>query len=121
MGRIRGNKLKWYELEKAKERFFNKVTKTDNCWLWIGGTINKGYGNFTWGRGVNILAHRFSYEIHKGKIPEGKIILHSCDNPICVNPEHLTIGTQQDNVNDMMNKNRMNPRKIISDHEVVKI
>ena len=83
-------------------RFLNKVKKCENgCWEWTAGKDKDGYGKYRKGR-----AHRFAYELWKGPIPDGLYILHSCDNPPCVNPEHLEIGTNQDNVNDRQHKNR---------------
>jgi len=92
------------------KRFWAKVEKTDNCWLWTGSKRNKGYGAFVYadknGKVVQGRAHRFSYEIHVGEIPEGLFVLHKCDNPGCVNPDHLFVGTNQDNVTDMVSKGR---------------
>ena len=90
-------------------KFFLKVNKTDHCWLWTGarqthrgalwhGVVrrnNKGY-----------LAHRYSWIIHNGPIPSGLCVLHRCDMPACVNPDHLFLGTQLDNIADMMAKDR---------------
>lgn len=90
-----------------KTRFFNKIYKTPTCWLWIGA-IRGGdckYGNIRMGK-KRILAHRLSWEIHFGKIPINKLVLHKCDNPACVNPEHLFIGTQLDNIQDRVSKDR---------------
>jgi hypothetical protein len=86
------------------ERFWAKVYKTDSCWLWTAAQI-KGYGQL--GRyGRSAYAHRVSWEIHKGPIPHGMIICHKCDVPLCVNPDHLFMGTQADNVADMISKGR---------------
>lgn len=89
------------------ERFWRKVQKTDSCWLWTGsksrehGTINRGP------RGAGIMyAHRFSYELHFGAIPEGMSVCHRCDVPLCVNPAHLFLGTHTDNMQDMTKKRR---------------
>lgn len=71
------------------ERFWSKVQKTDECWLWTASTAGKGYGKFYTGRGRGQYAHRFSYELHKGPIPSGLTIDHLCCNPACVNPDHL--------------------------------
>ena len=88
-----------------KERFEEKINKTKNCWLWTGGKVTGGYGSFKID-GEKILAHRFSYLQYVGAIPDGMNVCHSCDVPACVNPDHLWIGTQQDNVDDMINKGR---------------
>ena len=90
------------------QRFWSSVEKTTSCWLWRGNKSGRGYGNL-WVAGVYILAHRLSYELHSGPIPHGLLVLHDCpdgDNPLCVNPDHLWIGTQQDNVHDMFRKQR---------------
>lgn len=91
----------------VRERFYEFVNPEPNtgCWLWDGNWTCKGYGKFGY-KGGNNLAHRASYEIHVKEIPEGLWILHSCDVPCCVNPEHLFLGTQQDNVDDMERKGR---------------
>lgn len=94
------------------QRFWEKVNKTDSCWLWTGSKRNKGYGAFVYVRDGQVIhgrAHRYSYEIHKGPIPEGMLVLHNCpsgDNPACVNPDHLWLGNDLDNVHDMMKKGR---------------
>ena len=80
---------------------------TNGCWQWIGHT-NKynGYG-CTWYDQKRILAHRFMWElINDTKVPLGKVVMHTCDNPLCVNPEHLRLGTQQENIADMISKDR---------------
>lgn len=91
-------------------RFWQKVNKTDNCWLWTASKRHKGYGAFVWaddeGRIIQGRAHRFAWIILVGAIPRGMMVLHKCDNPACVNPAHLFLGTNQDNVNDMMRKGR---------------
>lgn len=83
-------------------RFFDKVQITKSCWLWIGAK-HEGYGAFYF-RGKTFRAHRFSYELFVGPIEQGKMVLHrrECDNPSCVNPNHLYMGTQVDNTRDMM-------------------
>lgn len=85
-------------------RFFSKVKKSNGCWLWTG-SLNDGYGRFRF-ENVIKLAHRFSWEIHKGKIPAGMNVLHRCDVRNCVNPEHLFIGSHLDNAIDCINKGR---------------
>lgn len=89
----------------TEERFFQKVSKTGSCWIWIGALNSKGYGSFAVG-GKSMLSHRYSFLIHKGPIPDGAIICHTCDTPACVNPEHLWAGTYRDNSLDMFDKDR---------------
>jgi hypothetical protein len=88
-------------------RFWEKVKKSDtnDCWEWQSTTNNKGYGTISI-KGRSRLAHRFSYEIHNGSIPNGLNVLHRCDNPLCCNPAHLFLGTQRDNIADMVAKGR---------------
>jgi hypothetical protein len=88
-----------------EERFFQKVNKTDSCWLWTGAPNSRGYGSFAVNRKTTS-AHHYSYIIHKGEIPDGLIICHTCDVPACVNPEHLWADTYSANSRDMFNKNR---------------
>jgi len=75
-----------------------------NCWIYSGTETNSGHGMF-WA-GKNILAHRFSWEFYNGEIPKGKLVLHDCDIPNCINPSHLYLGTHQDNMDDMVNRDR---------------
>ncbi len=90
-----------------RDRFFEKIEKTSSCWIWKGGKNEKGYGTFfVQSYKACVKAHRFSYEILIGKIPSGMCVLHRCDTPSCVNPDHLFIGTQQDNLADMRAKGR---------------
>lgn len=93
-------------------RFWAKVNKTDGCWLWTGATHRQGtgktHGVFSWS-GKQSTAHRFSWELHFGPIPEGLNVLHNCpngDEPHCVNPAHLWLGTLADNNRDMFAKGR---------------
>lgn len=94
------------------ERFHKKYVKDKNtgCWNWIAGTRpnarGKLYGRHHMDNGKGIGAHRFSFMIHNGEIPNGKYVCHRCDNPLCVNPEHLFIGTHVDNMRDMVEKGR---------------
>lgn len=86
------------------ERFWAKVHRTETCWLWTAATTTDGYGLIS-KRG----AHQVSWELHNGPIPDGLNVLHRCDNPPCVRPDHLFIGTQQDNIQDAIRKGRMGP------------
>lgn len=92
-----------------EERFFQKVNKTDSCWLWTGARA-QGYGKFSV-NGKIWQATRWSYEFHKSPIPDGLLICHTCDFPACVNPEHLWPGTHSENALDMVNKDRQGPNK----------
>lgn len=73
------------------------------CWLWTGAIAGE---KMRYGRYRNIPAHRYSYELHVGPIERGKIICHKCDNPYCVNPDHLWQGTHKENTEDMVRKGR---------------
>jgi HNH endonuclease len=86
-------------------RFWSRVLRTDTCWLWIGRLGRAGYGSHSVGR-RSVFAHRFSYELAYGPIPEGLLVCHHCDNPPCVRPDHLFLGTYSDNGLDMVAKGR---------------
>ena len=93
------------------DRLLSKI-EIDNitgCWEWQGGKNNIGYGMMRDGKKMRT-AHRVSYEEHNStKIPKNLVTMHSCDNPGCVNPAHLSLGTRQDNTRDMLNKGRAKP------------
>jgi hypothetical protein len=92
-----------------EERFWRFVEKTPTCWRWTGAPSSSGYGQIKVGKGKTARlekAHRASYKLHHGDIPDGLYILHKCDNKWCVNPGHLFTGTQRDNMDDLVAKNR---------------
>ena len=88
-----------------EDRFNLQHTKTPTCWPWTGHTKKNGYGVIK-KDGVSMFAHRASWEFHKSPIPEGLCVLHKCDNPPCVKPDHLFLGTHADNTADMLSKGR---------------
>lgn len=80
-------------------RFLTKVEKTEDCWLWKSQRNRQGYGQYTLNY-KTLLAHRYHWEVVNGPIPDGLFVLHRCNNPSCVRPEHLYLGTHQDNMKD---------------------
>lgn len=90
------------------ERFWSHVDQSGECWVWTGGRNSKGYGR-CWSDGTNRQAHRVSWELTNGPIPDGLIICHRCDNPPCVRPDHLFPGTKADNSQDAVSKGRLTP------------
>lgn len=87
------------------DRFWSKVDKTGDCWLWMGCIDSKGYGSI----GIKTRTarvHRVSWELCRGTIPKGLFVLHTCDNRPCVNPDRLFLGTNTDNMKDMVLKGR---------------
>ena len=104
------------------DRLLKKTIPEPNsgCWLWIGGTKKEGYGQIVIrpkrpGQRRKVKStHRVSYELLKGPIPAGMLVLHSCDMPCCINPDHLFLGTTQDNTDDMMAKGRHRSKGVVT-------
>lgn len=112
-------------IEERFGRHFNK-SESDKCWLWTGSRNKHGYGLISVGaKGAGqLLAHRVAWEIANGLMPDGDwVVMHSCDTPACVNPTHLKLGTQADNMRDMFSKDRANPinRPQGSDHHATEL
>jgi len=103
--KLRSGRNKYSPVSRKLELFEAKINKTDSCWLWVGKKSREGYGVafFNYKRP---LAHRQSWIFYRGEIPVGKLVLHKCDVKPCVNPEHLYIGTQADNVRDALERGR---------------
>lgn len=98
-----------YSLPSRKDprkRLSSKAVDKDNgCVDFMGSTDRCGYGRYSLGK-QRLGAHKVSFAIHNGPVPEGMVVMHTCDNPRCINPEHLVLGTQGDNIDDCISKGR---------------
>lgn len=98
------------KMRPASVRLMERYRETPTgCWEFTGGRSGSGYGVISQA-GKSLLAHRVSYELHKGPIPDGMVVMHSCDNPPCINPAHLSTGTAGDNNRDRSRKGRSRGR-----------
>lgn len=93
-------------MNEIQKRFWAKVDKSGECWLWTGAKNSKGYGSFRV-NGKQVSTHRLSYQMHLGDIPLGLCVCHKCDVRHCVNPDHLFVGTHKDNWLDAKGKGRL--------------
>ena len=99
--------------EKYRIRFWKKVAvgAEDECWLWTAAASSTGYGQMKYWKKI-CGAHRLAYLFSIGPIPEGLVVMHSCDNPACVNPAHLSVGTHKDNIEDRDRKGRWSNQNV---------
>ena len=93
-------------MKTIEDKYWDRVVKADDCWQWTGARDKQGYGRLSPAVGVFLRAHRFSWELHNGPVPEGLLVCHRCDNPECTNPNHLFLGSPQDNMDDKVRKGR---------------
>src|SRR5262252_6678342 len=106
--------MRKYRKRAAYERFWAKVKRAEvGCWEWLGTRLDTGYGCFSVGSGPGNRhrAHRYSWELHYGPIPDGLQVIHHCDNRACVRPEHLFLGDHNMNMQDAVRKDRWAARK----------
>lgn len=110
--------------QSPRERFYEHVLLDDGCWLWTGKKFSSGYGRFNW-RGKSMLAHRAAWWLYHNQ-PPGLVVMHLCDNPLCVKPDHLRLGDHADNSADMRAKGRgcigeKNPHAKLTADDVLQI
>ena len=107
-----------YTTTTPEIRFWPKVDKSGDCWLWTACLDRKGYGRFGMPERGWIAAHRYAYILANGPIPDGLHVLHRCDNRRCVNPDHLWLGTNADNVADRVAKGRTSRNHVTPEQQV---
>ena len=105
--------MKMFDPSVMAKRFWSKVDKSDleGCWIWTAGCFKQGYGAFSL-NGKAYYAHRVAYRLTQGSIPTSLQVCHTCDNPPCCNPDHLFLGTQLTNMQDMALKGRQRGTKL---------
>lgn len=115
--------MDWWQTDP--DRFWKYVDRSGDCWIWTGSRSRRGYGQISV-RNTTMRAHRCAWELTNGPIPEGQLILHSCDNPPCCNPDHLSPGTHVENMRQMVERGRSmvgerHPRLKLSNDQVTEI
>lgn len=107
--------MRHQSISTLPENFWKRVDRSGECWLWLRYVNRWGYGRLYWD-GRMQLAHRVAWQLTNGKITDGLLVLHDCDNPLCCNPAHLRLGTNADNIADMVQKGRAQRRLGMSHH-----
>lgn len=97
------------------DKIMKKIIHQGDCWIWTGCVNSDGYPKITRNYDCNIKGHRYVYQCMKGDIPKGEVIRHTCDNPLCLNPDHLISGTPTDNMMDR--KERMRTQNAVSEQQ----
>ena len=110
----------WSKTDTIESRFWPKINRTTTCWLWTGAKHPFGYGSFRF-KGKHFLAHRLSFELTNGAVSKDLLVCHKCDNPPCVRPTHLFLGTYADNSADMARKGRHPGSPKLSERDVKEI
>lgn len=98
-------------MKAMSERLADKYVESGDCWIWTGAKNKNGYGCVSTGKGTSTTAHKASYQVHVGPVAEGLDVCHKCDNPSCINPKHLFLGTRKENMQDSKRKGRQNPAR----------